>query len=45
MTVEDREEIIGWLVIWTGWSIAAFDNKSDRELLEMAERLNKLNRG
>lgn len=43
--MEDRNEIIGWLVLWTGWSIEAFSDKSNRELLEMADRLSKLNRG
>jgi len=45
MTVEDRNEIVGWLVLWTHWSIVGFENKSNHELLEMYDRLSKLNRG
>ena len=42
--MEGRNEIIGWLALWTHWSIVAFENKTNQELLEMYDRLSKLNR-
>lgn len=44
MTADERNEIIGWLVMWTGWKYEAFTSKSNKELLDMAERHNKLNK-
>lgn len=41
----ERGEIIGWLLMWTTWNKAAFDKMSNRELLVMYERYNKLNKG
>lgn len=38
----NREEYIAWLVMHTGWTREAFDNKSDRELIKLYERYVKI---
>lgn len=45
MTDHEREEIISWLIMWTGWSRKAFDKMSNLELLKEYDRQNKMNKG
>lgn len=40
-----REEYIEWLMMWTGWKYEAFEEKTNRQLIELYERYNRLNRG
>ena len=45
MSNEERDEYIQWVIMWTGWKREVFDKKSNREVLELFERYNRLNRG
>ncbi|BAQ11469.1 hypothetical protein OXB_2999 [Bacillus sp. OxB-1] len=38
MTPGQREELIALLTLWTGWNRSAFENMTDRELLQEYER-------
>ncbi len=38
MTSERREQMVTTLILWTGWSRKAFENKSDKEIIELYER-------
>jgi len=38
MTAEEREQLIDWLIVWTGWAREAFEKMSDEELLEMDKK-------
>lgn len=42
MTAEERDELISWLVMWTGWQRSAFESKGNRELLRLADRYRNL---
>lgn len=38
MTEKERDEVIGFLVLWTNWNETAFVKLSDEELMKMYER-------
>lgn len=38
----NREEYIAWLVMRTGWAREAFEDRTDKELIELYERYVKL---
>ncbi len=45
MTVDERNEIIEWLLLWSMWSRDGLVKLCNRKLLEEYDRHNKLNRG
>lgn len=45
MTVDEREEIIEWLLMWSIWNREALGKLDNRKLLEEFERYNRMNRG
>lgn len=38
MTTEEREELIDWLTILSGWSRQAFEKMADEELIQAEEK-------
>ncbi|MHA6258340.1 hypothetical protein ACXYMX_00375 [Sporosarcina sp. CAU 1771] len=38
MKQEIREEMIATLMLWTGWSLEAFENKTGKEITELYDR-------
>lgn len=38
LTVEHRNEVIEFLVMWTGWAASAFEKMTDKELLALYDR-------
>lgn len=42
MTVDERNVIIEWLLMWSMWSREALENMGTRKLLEEYDRHNKL---
>lgn len=38
MTTEMREQMIEYLIMWSGWSRELFDKQTDREIIELYEK-------
>ena len=45
MTVDERNQLIEFLLMWSNWNREALGTLSDQKLLSEYERHNKLNRG